>query len=50
MFSFNKSVLGLVALLPLLAAAQAPVWGQCGGVSWSGATTCGTRTLMYPTA
>ncbi|KAI0744297.1 acetyl xylan esterase [Daedaleopsis nitida] len=41
MFAF-KSVLGLVALLPLaqLAAAQAQVWGQCGGQGWTGATTC----------
>ena len=42
MFSF-KSALGLVALLPLaqLVAAQSPVWGQCGGIGWTGATTCG---------
>ncbi|RDX42231.1 acetyl xylan esterase [Lentinus brumalis] len=41
MFSF-KSALGFVALLPLaqLAAAQSAVWGQCGGIGWSGATSC----------
>ncbi|KAK7040927.1 hypothetical protein VNI00_009523 [Paramarasmius palmivorus] len=33
---------GLVALAALLpfALAQSPAWGQCGGIGWSGATTC----------
>ncbi|KAJ3489002.1 hypothetical protein NLI96_g2458 [Meripilus lineatus] len=30
----------LVALLPAFASAQSQVWGQCGGIGWSGATTC----------
>ncbi|KAI0748569.1 cellobiohydrolaseII [Daedaleopsis nitida] len=30
----------LLAIVPSLAYAQAPAWGQCGGVGWSGATTC----------
>ncbi|TFY81949.1 hypothetical protein EWM64_g2067 [Hericium alpestre] len=29
----------LVALVPF-AAAQSPVWGQCGGIGWTGPTTC----------
>jgi len=29
----------LVALIPAVLA-QSPVWGQCGGIGWSGATTC----------
>ncbi|TFL00347.1 cellobiohydrolaseII [Pterulicium gracile] len=30
----------LAAIVPLLVSAQAPVWGQCGGAGWNGATTC----------
>ncbi|KAF7428701.1 hypothetical protein PC9H_007930 [Pleurotus ostreatus] len=33
----------LFALLPAIVlnvAAQSPAWGQCGGIGWSGATTC----------
>ncbi|KAK7040929.1 Beta-glucosidase cel3A [Paramarasmius palmivorus] len=36
----NTALFALVALAPLAARAQAPVWGQCGGIGWSGATTC----------
>ena len=38
-----KNVFGLAALLSLarLAAGQAAEWGQCGGIGWMGATTCG---------
>ncbi|TFK76357.1 cellobiohydrolase II-I, partial [Pluteus cervinus] len=30
----------LLALLPLLVSAQAPLYGQCGGQGWTGAKTC----------
>ncbi|KAF5610228.1 endoglucanase type F [Fusarium subglutinans] len=30
----------LLALAPVSALAQSPVWGQCGGIGWTGATTC----------
>lgn len=39
----------LLAMLPLLSIlvslflrvhAQSPIWGQCGGIGWTGATTC----------
>ncbi|KAH7245508.1 family F xylanase [Fusarium tricinctum] len=30
----------LLALAPVAAVAQSPVWGQCGGIGWNGATTC----------
>ncbi|EWZ30886.1 endoglucanase type F [Fusarium oxysporum f. sp. radicis-lycopersici 26381] len=30
----------LLALAPVSALAQAPIWGQCGGNGWTGATTC----------
>ncbi|KAL1942006.1 hypothetical protein VTO73DRAFT_6536 [Trametes versicolor] len=41
MLSF-KTVFSFAALLPFvhLAAAQSAVWGQCGGIGWTGATTC----------
>lgn len=44
MFSLKVATLSFLALLPFvhLAAAQSAVWGQCGGIGWSGATTCGT--------
>jgi endo-1,4-beta-xylanase len=29
----------VLAVLPV-ALAQSPVWGQCGGNGWTGATTC----------
>ncbi|KAI0807694.1 cellobiohydrolaseII [Fomes fomentarius] len=35
----------LLAIVPSLAVAQAPVWGQCGGVGWSGATTCASGSV-----
>jgi len=36
-----KALSALVALTAALSAtAQAPQWGQCGGVSWTGPTTC----------
>ncbi|KAI0356388.1 putative acetylxylan esterase A [Trametes cingulata] len=38
MFSF-ASALSVVALAGLVAA-QAAEWGQCGGIGWTGATTC----------
>ena len=43
MFSL-KAVLSFVALLLSvhLVAGQAAEWGQCGGIGWTGATTCGT--------
>ncbi|KAI0322738.1 beta-1,4-endoxylanase [Amylostereum chailletii] len=34
-----KLLIALVALLPFVSA-QSPVWGQCGGNGWTGATTC----------
>ncbi|KAJ4481237.1 hypothetical protein J3R30DRAFT_2424303 [Lentinula aciculospora] len=30
----------VVAALALQIQAQSPAWGQCGGIGWSGATTC----------
>ncbi|EIW63589.1 acetyl xylan esterase [Trametes versicolor FP-101664 SS1] len=41
MLSF-KTVFSFAALLPFahLVAAQSAVWGQCGGIGWTGATTC----------
>ncbi|KAF4998642.1 hypothetical protein FGRMN_2968 [Fusarium graminum] len=30
----------LLALAPVAAVAQSPIWGQCGGNGWQGATTC----------
>jgi endo-1,4-beta-xylanase len=30
----------LLALAPVAAVAQSPIWGQCGGSGWNGATTC----------
>ena len=47
MFSL-KPALGLVALLPLihLATAQSQEWGQCGGIGWTGPTTCGACLAM----
>nr|VWO94836.1 Beta-xylanase (EC [Ganoderma boninense] len=34
------SLYALLAVLPAIVSAQSPVWGQCGGIGWSGATTC----------
>uniref|UniRef100_A0A0W0FPX2 Glucanase n=1 Tax=Moniliophthora roreri TaxID=221103 RepID=A0A0W0FPX2_MONRR len=36
----SAALLSVVALAPLVARAQSPVWGQCGGIGWSGSTTC----------
>ncbi|KAI5119944.1 hypothetical protein M0805_002133 [Coniferiporia weirii] len=38
MFKF-AALASLIALVPLVSAQQA-VWGQCGGIGWTGATTC----------
>ncbi|OCH87108.1 endo-1,4-beta-xylanase A precursor [Obba rivulosa] len=35
----STSLAALAALLPF-AMAQSPVWGQCGGIGWTGPTTC----------
>ncbi|KAJ7440858.1 CEL4a mannanase [Mycena latifolia] len=35
-----RSTLLILALSLTSALAQSPVWGQCGGVSWTGPTTC----------
>lgn len=47
MLSF-KPVFTFAALLPFaqLVAAQSAVWGQCGGIGWSGVTTCGMSHLQ----
>ncbi|KAI1794654.1 cellobiohydrolaseII [Ganoderma leucocontextum] len=34
------SLCALLTVLPAIVSAQAPVWGQCGGIGWTGATTC----------
>ncbi|KAJ7256468.1 cellobiohydrolaseII [Mycena haematopus] len=34
------SLAALVAILPALVVAQSPIYGQCGGTGWTGATTC----------
>ncbi|KAI8992991.1 hypothetical protein BD414DRAFT_292422 [Trametes punicea] len=39
MFQGIQLVLGLLFLV-LPVAAQSPVWGQCGGIGWTGSTTC----------
>ncbi|RPD66446.1 cellobiohydrolaseII [Lentinus tigrinus ALCF2SS1-7] len=39
------SLCALLAIVPSLAYAQAPVWGQCGGIGWSGATTCASGSV-----
>ena len=41
MFKF-AAALAVVAPLAQLAAGQAQEWGQCGGIGWAGATSCGT--------
>ena len=41
MFSFSKISLALLPLVSL-AVAQTQVWGQCGGIGFTGSTTCGT--------
>ncbi|KAI0069947.1 acetyl xylan esterase [Panus rudis PR-1116 ss-1] len=46
MFSF-KAALSFVALLPFvhLVAGQSQEWGQCGGIGWTGPTTCVAGTV-----
>ncbi|KAF9267961.1 endo-1,4-beta-xylanase C precursor [Marasmius fiardii PR-910] len=39
MFNIRLPLVSL-ALLVSLVAAQSPVWGQCGGIGWTGPTTC----------
>ncbi|KAF8892435.1 cellobiohydrolase [Infundibulicybe gibba] len=39
MFKFT-ALLALVALVPSLANAASPLYGQCGGLTWTGDTTC----------
>ncbi|KAK7053229.1 hypothetical protein VNI00_003854 [Paramarasmius palmivorus] len=39
MFNLRTSLI-TVAVLISTAAAQSPAWGQCGGIGWSGPTTC----------
>nr|BAO79520.1 endo-1,4-beta-xylanase [Irpex lacteus] len=39
MFKISASFAALAVLLPLVSA-QSQVWGQCGGIGWTGATTC----------
>ncbi|GJJ15417.1 hypothetical protein Clacol_009694 [Clathrus columnatus] len=36
----SLSGIALAFLPSILAQAQAPAWGQCGGIGWTGATTC----------
>ncbi|TBU35662.1 cellobiohydrolaseII [Dichomitus squalens] len=35
----------LLTVLPAVAYAQSPVWGQCGGIGWTGATTCASGSV-----
>ncbi|KAI0362456.1 cellobiohydrolaseII [Trametes cingulata] len=39
------SLLALLAVVPSLANAQSPIYGQCGGIGWTGATTCVSGTV-----
>ncbi|KDQ61109.1 glycoside hydrolase family 6 protein [Jaapia argillacea MUCL 33604] len=41
MFKFT-ALLALVSVVPSLVNAQASLYGQCGGIGWTGATTCVT--------
>ncbi|OCH92110.1 cellobiohydrolaseII [Obba rivulosa] len=40
-----QSLLALLALVPVLVRAQQTVWGQCGGIGWTGATTCASGSV-----
>lgn len=40
MLSLVAAGAALVAATSVNAQAQAPAWGQCGGINWTGATTC----------
>lgn len=39
----------LAAVLPLLqlVAGQSQEWGQCGGIGWTGPTTCGKQPQIH---
>jgi len=39
------SLIALAASLTPAVLAQSPIWGQCGGQGWSGATTCATGSV-----
>nr|QDK64601.1 endoglucanase 4 [Ganoderma lucidum] len=39
------SLCALLTVLPVIVSAQAPVWGQCGGIGWTGATTCASGSV-----
>ncbi|PSR83042.1 hypothetical protein PHLCEN_2v5846 [Hermanssonia centrifuga] len=41
----SAAFLALVALLPAFTVAQSAVWGQCGGIGWTGATTCASGSV-----
>lgn len=36
----STSFASLAAFIPFALAQQAPVWGQCGGIGFTGPTTC----------
>ncbi|KAK7038104.1 glucanase [Favolaschia claudopus] len=38
-------LVALLAILPAFVNAQSPVWGQCGGQGWTGATTCASGSV-----
>ncbi|KAJ3557942.1 hypothetical protein NM688_g1203 [Phlebia brevispora] len=44
MLKLSSSFLALAALVPFVAA-QSQEWGQCGGIGWTGATTCVAGTV-----
>ncbi|KAF7797213.1 hypothetical protein EIP86_008405 [Pleurotus ostreatoroseus] len=44
MFKLSSSIVAVAALVPL-AFAQSAEWGQCGGVGWTGPTTCVAGTV-----
>lgn len=35
-----KAIIGLALTAPLLVSAQQTLWGQCGGIGWTGPTNC----------
>ncbi|THG99994.1 hypothetical protein EW026_g2455 [Hermanssonia centrifuga] len=45
----TATLASLVALVPF-AAAQSAVWGQCGGIGWTGPTTCATGSASAPSS
>ncbi|KAL4243794.1 Endo-1,4-beta-xylanase A [Abortiporus biennis] len=44
MLRLTSSFVLLAALIPR-ALSQSPVWGQCGGIGWTGPTTCASGTV-----